>query len=79
MPQASDELRSKMADYFGGSGVDDGPPYQYLKFRAWTDHRGMWIAPDGVKISQKEWDCVAFLCDEWDYGYDPALTSRQGI
>ena len=36
----------------------------------------MLIAPKR-EIAQKEWDCVGFLCDEWDYGYDPALSQMQ--
>ena len=73
MPQATDEQRATMAGYFGGSGIDDAPPYRFLKRQGWTERAGMLIAPHR-DITQKEWDCLGFLCDEWDYGYDPALT-----
>jgi len=71
MPQASDEDRAKMKKYFG-DGIDDAPPTQYLVSKGWKFPRGGLIekpAPD-YKPSQKEWDCLYFLCDEWDYGYE---------
>jgi hypothetical protein len=76
MPQASDKLRAQMATYFGGSGIDDFPPYRYLHLHGWKDRAGMLIAPKR-EITQKEWDCVAFLCDEWDYAYDPDETRNR--
>lgn len=76
MPQASDEDREKMAKYFGGDGIDMMHPLRYLVLHGWKDHRGLLIAPKR-DIDQKEWDCVYFLCDEWDFGYDPQLTTPQ--
>jgi hypothetical protein len=72
MPSASDEDRAKMAKYFGGSGIDDGPPMLYLHAKGWKFPRGGMIlkpSPD-YKPSQQEWDCVYFLCDEWDHAYE---------
>lgn len=75
MPQASDELRAKMAEYFGGDGINDHPPMKFLlEDKGWRCRAGMLLKPKKRDISQKEWDCVAFLCDEWDHGYDPALS-----
>jgi len=32
---------------------------------------GMLIKPTpSHTVSDYEWECVAFLCNEWDYGYD---------
>lgn len=72
MPQASDEDRAKMAKYFGGDGIDDGPPSHYLHGRGWIfTNSGMIQKPSAdYKPTEQEWDCLYFLCDEWDYGYD---------
>lgn len=40
MPQASDEDRAKMKKYFGGDGIDDGPPMLYLDRKGWKFTRG---------------------------------------
>lgn len=72
MPQASDEDRAKMARYFGGDGISDAEPTQYLHSRGWVFTRsGMIEKPSAdYKPTAQEWDCLYFLCDEWDYGYD---------
>ncbi|MCW2286645.1 hypothetical protein M2323_004531 [Rhodoblastus acidophilus] len=31
---------------------------------------GVISCPVGREITDKEWDCICFLCDEWDYGYN---------
>lgn len=70
MPQATDELRAKMQDYFGDP-VSDSGPINYLLGRGFTFTRGgMIVSPK----TYKEWcdweeECIDFLCDEWDYGY----------
>ena len=72
MPQASDEDRAKMAKYFGGDGISDSPPMQYLYRKGWKFLPGGMIekpAPDYLPCT-KEWDCLYFLCDEWDHAYD---------
>jgi hypothetical protein len=69
MPQASDELRAKMQEYFGDPVSDEGPmkflqesgivltkQWIYISKRKWSD------------LSQKEKDCSNFLADEWDFG-----------
>jgi hypothetical protein len=76
MPQASDAQRELMAKWFGGDGIDDGPPYAFLMSRGWTDKAGMLVKPTrSYSISQYEWECICFLCDEWDYGFDPDITA----
>jgi hypothetical protein len=73
MPQASDEDRAKMAKYFGGDGISDAEPTQYLHGKGWIFTRGGLIQKPqlaGYNPCNKEWDCLYFLCDEWDYGYD---------
>lgn len=70
MPTASDQDRAKMAQYFGGDGIDDGQPTLFLIGKGWTFPFGICTPPEGAgKPSEKELDCVYFLCDEWDYGY----------
>ena len=76
MPQALDEQRALLAKWFGGDGIDDGPPYAFLRARGWTERGGLLIKPTSAHtVSEYEWQCVAFLCDEWDYGYDPKVTA----
>jgi hypothetical protein len=72
MPQASDEDRAKMAEYFGGDGINDRSPMSYLVSKGWIFTRGGMIQKPAAdyKPSGKERDCVYFLCDEWDYGYE---------
>lgn len=79
MPQATDELRAKMKDYFGDE-IDDGGPSMYLTEQGFKLEKGFyWTAPDRLKkwdeMSEKEVDCVCFLCDEWDYG--PVIWRRE--
>ena len=72
MPQASDEDRAKIAKYFGGSGISDAEPTQYLHGKGWKFTQGGMIekpCEDDTPCEQ-EWDCLYFLCDEWDYGYE---------
>lgn len=40
MPQASDEDREKMAKYFGGDGISDAEPMQYLHGKGLEIHAG---------------------------------------
>ena len=71
MPQASDELRSKMAKYFGDP-VDDSGPWNFLS-NAGFRQKGGWITHPSAywdSMSEKERDCLQFLADEWDYAYD---------
>ena len=71
MPQASPALRNAMMKYFG-SEIDDGPPTKYLRSMGWTQSRGgIWTDPPARRISEKEWDCVYFLCHEWDEAFVP--------
>ena len=67
MPTATDELREKMLGYFGDS-VDLYGPLQFLKESGWNDNAGTLLSPNRT-IWDKEWDCVDFLCQEWDFSY----------
>lgn len=70
MPQASDELRAKMLEYFGS--LDCEGPETFLLSQGWLHINHKWSdykeEPD---ITKKEWDCIDFLCDEWDQDYEP--------
>jgi hypothetical protein len=69
MPQASDEDRAKMAAYFpDGDGIDLAAPLEFLMQNGWCDRDGwLWTSKRRDQITEKEFDCVAFLCDEWDF------------
>ncbi len=71
MPQASDEDRNRMAQYFGDDGINDWPPTEFLIKAGFTERAGWWTKPskDHV-VTEKEYECLNFLCDEWDHAYD---------
>lgn len=73
MPQASDEMHKIIIAYFGD--IDDGPPYQHLMNNGWVDKQG-WLTKPGFtleQVTEKEWHCLVFLIDEWDYAYGDKL------
>lgn len=85
MPQASDELRAKMKEYFGDP-IDDLGPSQYLRSRGYREvANGLWRRPSESHtitakeqncfnfldtVTQKDRECLNFLVDEWDHEYD---------
>ena len=66
MPTATSELRAKMDEYFGNE-IDDSGPRAFLLGNGWIENRGVWSSPP--KPTEKEWDCLDFLVQEWDYAY----------
>lgn len=69
MPQATDEQREIMKQWFG-SEVDDSGALRFLEARGWTFPGGICEPPvPAHNPSAYELECVYFLCDEWDYGY----------
>ena len=69
MPQATDEQRELMQQWFGDE-IDDSGPSNFLAERGWTFPGGICTPPvPSHQPSQYELECVYFLCDEWDYGY----------
>lgn len=77
MPTATDEIREKMRQRFGDPIGDIGP-HNYLIERGFTETAGIIRPPyrelSEYMVSNEEWECILFLCDEWDYGYLPAVT-----
>lgn len=69
MPQASDEDRNLMQEYFGDP-ISDSGPMNHLLERGYHEERGMWTNPNNLVPTQKDIDCLNFLVDEWDYAYD---------
>lgn len=69
MPQASDELRSKMEEYFGDPVSDKGP-IKFLRKQGYFFTRHYeWVRPHRMHlITPKEWECITFLMEEWDWG-----------
>lgn len=75
MPQATDEDRGLMAAYFGGEGIDDWPPTKFLLDQGFTEKGGWWKKPTPEHaVTEKEYNCLNFLCDEWDHSYDFRIT-----
>lgn len=71
MPQATDELRAKIAEHFGDPVCDSGP-WKFLAKNGFTERAG-WITKPGIywdDLSEKEKLCLEFLADEWDYAFD---------
>ena len=69
MPQASEELHAKMQRYFGNA-IDDSGPYSFLRTAGYTERAGVFRRPSPEHaVTEKEWDCLGFLCDEWDYAF----------
>ena len=70
MPSASDYQRDLMRHWFGGEGIDDGPPLAFLLARGWKDFGGLLVKPTfSHTVSAYEYECCAFLRDEWDYDF----------
>lgn len=70
MPQASDELRHLMGQWFGDE-INDQGPLRFLEARGWTFPRGLCVPPvSSYNPTQYELAVVQFLCDEWDFGYN---------
>ena len=72
MPQASDELRSRMEERFGDSISDAGPTkfledagYKLTSSWLWEPKKGVESLKD---MTQEEYECILFLVHEWDYG-----------
>lgn len=77
MPSATEELRNKMGEYFGkskvGPYIDDSGPMKYLEEAGYElTEDWQWKPKPGVKeyndMTQKEYDCLLFLVQEWDFG-----------
>jgi hypothetical protein len=69
MPQATDELRSLMAKWFGDP-IDEYGPVMFLKSRGFTlTDDAEWVPPvPAHTISDDEGSCIWFLVEEWDFG-----------
>jgi hypothetical protein len=71
MPSADPELQERMRQRFGS--IDTEGPIKYLKDAGYklTDD-WLWIPKEGVKtlrdMTQDEFECLLFLCHEWDFG-----------
>lgn len=78
MPQAPNELRVLMKEYFGDE-VDDAGPIAYLKVNGWEQaDTGLWNSSKPLsQVSQKEWECFIFLMQEWDHAYGSILPRSQ--
>lgn len=79
MPQASDELRALMRDWFNYGLTEHGPSNFLLSHGFSLTEGYQWVLPTpSYTISTDELLCLQFLVDEWDFGgiapgqtYDP--------
>lgn len=72
MPTATEELRNKMGEYFG-ERILEHFPMKFLEDAGYVLTRGwVWKPKPGVEcyddMTQKEYDCMEFLVQEWDFG-----------
>lgn len=69
MPSASDEQHKLMEKWFGDP-VDERGPIAFLQSHGYVLRRDWhWTKPTpSHTISDDEWECLKFLCDEWDFG-----------
>ena len=72
MPTASDWQRALMEKWFGDP-IDDSGPLDLLFSHGFVDDRGILRPPvPSHTVNIVEWECIAFLINEWDYGFEPA-------
>jgi hypothetical protein len=80
MPQATDELRDRWG---GDGGVADDKAMRHLLAKGFAFTRGGMIHPprDYNWRDDKEdtEGAIDFLCDEWDYAYDPAIKADEVV
>ena len=72
MPQASEELRQRMNQWFGDPVSDKGP-IKFLEDAGYELlHDFIWKPKPGVEslgqMTRTEFECLKFLIHEWDFG-----------
>lgn len=71
MPQATDELRGRWG---GEQGVGEDKAFNHLSKKGFTFNAGLIRPPLGYDPHADTEDtegAIDFLCDEWDYDYQP--------
>lgn len=77
MPQASDELRAKMKEWFGDE-VDDRGPYKYLMSKGWTEEAGVFHPPTPSYYGPVEdYIVLSFMMHEWDYAWESTSPAKR--
>lgn len=80
MPQASNELREKMGQYFGDEIDDSGPSEHLLKDAKFKEFRWEYYRPTkDYVLTEKDRDCLQFLIDEWDHGGTVGYVDPKGV
>jgi hypothetical protein len=69
MPQATEEMRAKMREYFGDDGVCDSHALKFLRENGLNDKGGHFKIPHDMKVDSKIINCLCFLVAEWDYDF----------
>lgn len=69
MPQANDELRAQMKEYFGDP-IDDSGPRKFLETHGFSLTKDWcWKSKKTYDtMTRKEFECIMFLAHEWDFG-----------
>lgn len=62
MPQATDELRAKFPD-------DDAEALEVIRENFNDDKGWITLKDPNYKPTEREWDAVDYLIQEWDYAY----------
>lgn len=68
MPQASDELRLKMQEYFGPDGLDSNYARSFLDPIV-DEYGGHLTIKETAQLTSKHINCLNFLVEEWDYSW----------
>ncbi len=70
MPQAGKELQDRIIERFGS--LDDNGPYKFLRDHGYSLSRSWEWSKPGISslkdMTREEFECLLFLCHEWDYG-----------
>ncbi len=71
MPQASQKLRYLMQEWFGDP-IDDAGPLNLLRSRGYVEFHNDMLRPPTPShtVHEIEAECIQFLIDEWDFGYE---------
>lgn len=70
MPTANDDSRDLMEKWFHDP-IDMKGPYAFLMAHGYTEKAGIFLKPtSNHTVSKYEWECLCFLFEEWDFGFE---------
>lgn len=71
MPQATEALRTRWDHY----NKLDRKAIAHLRQVNFTWLKGIIRPPEGYQPTSDDYSAIDYLCQEWDYGYDPSPAS----